>query len=82
MQYWLPNRVYDVLKWVAVILLPVMSWAIGELAPDYGIDPYKYVHAIDVLGTIIGMLIGASHLSALGKPDPDATNDLGRHMRG
>lgn len=64
MNYWLPDKVYDVLKWVAVVLLPMIGWALGELLPDYGIDPYLYVHAIDVLGILIGGLIGASEVKA------------------
>lgn len=71
MDYLLPDKVYDVLKWVAIILLPVIGWAIGELAPDYGIDPYRYVHAIDVLSIVIGVVIGASQISALGKANRD-----------
>lgn len=71
MDYLLPDKVYDVLKWVAIVLLPVIGWAIGELAPDFGIDPYRCTHVIDVLGIAIGVLIGASQISAMSKPDRD-----------
>ena len=64
MEYLLPDKAYDVLKWVSIILLPVLGWAFGELAPDYGIDPYKVTHAIDVLGVVIGTLIGVSAFTA------------------
>lgn len=69
MEYLLPNKVYDILKWVAIVLLPVLGWAIGEILPDFGVDPYIYVHMLDVLGAVIGALIGASQISALGKAD-------------
>lgn len=71
MDYLLPNRLYDVLKWVAIVLLPVLGWAIGEILPDFGIDPYIYVHILDVLGAVIGALIGASQVSAMGKANRD-----------
>lgn len=71
MGYLLPNKIYDVLKWVAIVLLPVLGWAIGEILPDFGVDPYIYVHMLDVLGAVIGALIGASQISALGKADRD-----------
>lgn len=71
MGYLLPNKLYDILKWVAIVLLPVLGWAIGEILPDFGIDPYIYVHILDVLGSVIGALIGASQISAMGKVNRD-----------
>lgn len=65
MDYLLPDDAYKILKWVSVLLLPAVSWMIGELAPDYGMDPYRITHAIDVIGTTIGLLIGASELKAV-----------------
>jgi uncharacterized membrane-anchored protein len=65
MDYMLPDEVYDVLKWIAIVLLPTIGWAVGELAPDFGIDPLVYVHVIDVIGTVIGALIGASQVKAM-----------------
>lgn len=65
MSYLIPNKVYDVLKWVSIIFLPTIAWALGELLPDYGIDPYVYVHFLDVMGMVIGALIGASQIKAM-----------------
>lgn len=65
MDYLIPDKLYDVLKWVSIILLPTIAWALGELLPDYGIDPYVYVHFLDVMGMVIGALIGASQIKAM-----------------
>lgn len=67
MDYILPDKIYDVLKWIAVVLLPTIGWAVGELLPDFEIDPYVYVHVIDVAGMFIGALIGVSQLTAKSK---------------
>ncbi len=64
MDYLLPDWLYDILKWLAIVALPVMSWAVGELLPDYGIDPYIYVHHINVVALGIAMLIGVSEVKA------------------
>lgn len=73
MDYLLPDKVYNVLKWIAVVLLPVLGWAVGEILPDYGIDPYIYVHHIDVLGSVIGALIGCSQIKAAINASKDVT---------
>ncbi len=52
------------MKWLAIVALPVISWAVGELLPDYGIDPYIYTHHINVIALMIGMLIGVSEVKA------------------
>ena len=64
MEYLLPDWLYNILKWIAIVALPVISWAVGELLPDYGIDPYIYVHHINVIAMMIGMLIGVSEVKA------------------
>ena len=77
MNYLIPDKVYDVLKWVSVILLPCVAWVYGELAPDYGIDPYRVVHALDVIGFAIGVFIGASQWSAPIRSNASDDNKLG-----
>lgn len=66
-KYLLPDKVYNALKWVTIAAIPWVSWGLGELLPDYGIDPYRVVHALDVIGSILGGLIVGSAVSAMGR---------------
>lgn len=65
MKYWLPSTVYDVLKWVGLILLPALAVLIQTVGPAWGM-PYveQIVLTINALGVFIGALIGASHVTA------------------
>lgn len=63
--YFLPDRIYQVLKWLCIICLPAVGWAYGALAPDWGWPmAEQVVHTLDVVGTLIGILIGVSQLTA------------------
>ena len=63
---WLiPDRVYDVLKWVGLITLPALAvcvQTIGTAADWTGTD--LTVTILTALGTLIGALIGASTIKA------------------
>ena len=56
----LPNKVYDVLKWVAILFLPAIAVLYKSLAAEWGL-PYGeqiYRTVIDVqifLGSILGI---------------------------
>lgn len=59
----LPDKAYNVLKWLALIALPALAWFIGILGPTWGIPHVDaIVTTINVVGTLIGILIGASTL--------------------
>lgn len=32
--YLLPGRVYDILKWLALIALPAVAWLVGAVGPQ------------------------------------------------
>ena len=60
----IPDRVYDVLKWVGLIFLPAVAWLIGTVGADLGIpDPEKIARVINAFGTFLGIIIGVSTLS-------------------
>lgn len=66
--YLMPDRLYDVLKWVGLILMPALAALIGAVGPAWGMPNVDaVVLTINALGTFIGVCIGASHVSSLGR---------------
>lgn len=59
---WLiPSRVYDILKWLGLIVLPALAVFVGTVGPAWGwphVD--AIVIALNALGTLAGALIGVS----------------------
>ena len=55
------NKVYDVLKWIAMVLLPALATAYFGLAGIFG-WPYgeEVLGAISVVDTFLGALLGIS----------------------
>lgn len=61
----LPSRVYDVLKWLALIVLPAIGVLVQTLGPVWGwtwADPAATT--INAVALTIGVVIGASTLKA------------------
>ncbi|MFQ6204960.1 phage holin [Bifidobacterium dentium] len=63
--YLLSDKAYDVLKWLALIALPALAWFISILGPTWSL-PYvdAIVTTLNAVGTLIGILIGASTLKS------------------
>ena len=57
----LPNKVYDILKWVAQIVLPALGALYFGLSQIWGL-PYgeQVVGTITVVDTFLGALLGVS----------------------
>jgi len=57
----LDNKVYDVLKWIALIVLPAIGALYFGLAKIWGL-PYgeEIVGTITVIDTFLGALLGVS----------------------
>lgn len=56
----LPDKVYDVLKWVAILLLPALAVLYKTVAAEWGLpygqQVYNTVYAVHIfLGTILGI---------------------------
>lgn len=57
----LPDRVYDVLKWIGLVFLPAVAWFIGEVGGDIGIQNVEsVVRIITAVGTFLGLILGVS----------------------
>ena len=59
---WLiPNRVYDVLKWIGLIACPALAVFVQAIGPAWGM-PFvnETVLTLNSLGVLIGALIGVS----------------------
>lgn len=79
--YLLPDRVYTVLKWLGLIALPAIAWCINVIAPAWGL-PYadQIVTTVNAVGTLIGILIGASVIKASKSQDTESCFSRYKHL--
>ena len=62
-EWLIPNRVYDVLKWVGLIVCPALAVFVQTVGPAWGLESVgAIVLTLNALGALIGVLIGASAL--------------------
>ena len=68
---WLiPDRVYDVLKWIGLVVFPALAVCFGTVAPACGLDAgisNTVVLTLNAVGTFIGAVIGVSAIKANAK---------------
>ena len=59
----LSNKAYDILKWIALVLLPALATLYGALAPVWG-WPFgdQIVYTITAVDCFLGALLGISNL--------------------
>jgi hypothetical protein len=64
------NRVYDTLKWIALVVLPALGALYFGLAGIWGL-PYgeQVVGTITVIDTFLGALLGISTINYYKKED-------------
>lgn len=60
----IPNKVYDVLKWVAILFLPALAVLIKTVFPIWGI-PYgqEISETLIALQVFLGAILGVSSIS-------------------
>lgn len=69
-EWLIPNRVYDVLKWIGLVVFPALAVCFGTVAPACGLDAgisNTVVLALNAIGTCIGAVIGVSAIKANAK---------------
>jgi hypothetical protein len=68
----LPDKVYNVLKWIALICLPALSTFYSLLADVWNL-PYatQIPTTINGIAVLIGTIIGISHLTIKAEEDND-----------
>lgn len=72
MNYLLPDWIYDIAKWMGLILCPALAALIGKAGPAWGLPNVDaIVLTINAVGVFIGAIIGASQVSAMGSSDRD-----------
>lgn len=64
----LENRIYDVLKWVAILFLPALATLVAVVFKIWDI-PYgnEIAQTITALATFLGAILGISSLQYKGK---------------
>jgi hypothetical protein len=56
----LPDKVYDILKWIlTVAVAPTIAFITG-LGALYGFDTFKIVETISLIATFLGAIFGIS----------------------
>lgn len=67
-RYWLPEPVYQVLKWTALVLMPLASVIYTALAGVWGWGGANEVAAtLQIVGVAIGVTIGVSEISSIAR---------------
>ena len=71
MEYLLPDKAYQALKWIGLIVLPALATLLGAVGTAWGWPHLTaIVTTVTAVGTFVGALVGASNAS--GKPDGKA----------
>lgn len=67
-RYWLPDPVYQVLKWTALVLMPLASVIYTALAGVWGWGGANEIAAtLQIVGVAIGVTIGVSEISSIAR---------------
>ena len=63
--YWLPDKVYQVLKWVALVVLPALAVFVNTAGPSLRLPHADViVTTLNALGLLVAACIGTSQYKA------------------
>lgn len=66
------NKLYDYLKWAALIALPALATFVSAVLPAYGVENTEtIVLTITSVGTLLGTLLGVSNIQYKKQEVPD-----------
>ena len=58
------NKVYDVLKWVAILFLPALATLIGRIFSTWGLpNGTEIARTINDIGFFLGVILGISNMN-------------------
>lgn len=64
------NKVYDILKWFALVFLPALGVLYGALAKIWQFPfPSEIVYTITALDTFLGAVLGISNINYTNRKD-------------
>ena len=65
MQYFIPDKLYNILKWVCIVALPIIAWGYGAYAAEWGWPMAdQIVNSIHITAVILGGLLGIDEIQA------------------
>lgn len=65
MQYLLPDKTYNILKWVGLVALPAVGTFVGTVGTAVNWEPTAIaVTVITAAGTLVGTLLGVTTATA------------------
>ena len=78
MDYLLPNKAYQALKWVALIVLPALATLVGAVGTAWGWPHLTaIISTITAISAFVGALIGASNASAKPQDNTETPQENG-----
>lgn len=65
MQYFIPDKLYNILKWICIVALPILAWGYGAYAAEWGWPMADQVaNTIHITAVILGVLLGIDEFQA------------------
>ena len=68
MQYFIPDKLYNILKWVCIVVLPLVAWAYGAFAATWG---WPMADQIVESIRIVAVLLGIDEVQARVRPNKE-----------